>query len=131
MSLCRMPLMLSISMKSIMLTVILMSAIMLCSYAECIKYVHYVECDYDECCYAECLVACTINIIMIAIGNSRQGILQGNYHCTIDLPCDCQIGSQWYSDTPPFSIPCSRYHHLCGLYNIHVSVVNYYCRDCK
>jgi hypothetical protein len=60
-----------------MLTVILMSAIMLSIYAECIKYVHYVECDYDECCYAECLVACTINIIMIAIGNPRYPHLCG------------------------------------------------------
>ncbi len=63
-----------------------------------------------------------------AIRQLNQGILQGKYHCTIDLLFDwfginsmkidnfCfylqnrliqtgQTGGQWYSDTSPFSIP--------------------------
>jgi len=58
-------------------------------------------------------------------GQSKQGILKGEYHCTIDLPFDwfgiscmttdnfflnrliqtIQTGGQQYRDTSPFSIP--------------------------
>jgi len=62
---------------------------------------------------------------------TRQGILKGKYHCTVDLLFDwfglvcfanknkncplsyswfqtSQTGGQWYSDTSPFSIPWTR-----------------------
>jgi hypothetical protein len=65
----------------------------------------------------------------------HQEILKGKYHCTIDLLSDwfgiscmttdnfsfylqnrliqtSQTGSQWYSDTSPFSIPWMHYQVL-------------------
>jgi hypothetical protein len=75
-----------------------------------------------------------------------QGILKGKYHCTIDLLFDwfgiscmttdnfCfylpnrliqtrQTGGQWYSDTPPFSIPCIDVCLKARLRNVYTSSV--------
>jgi len=73
---------------------------------------------------------------------SYQGTLKGKYRCTVDLPFDwfgiscmttdnfCfnlqnrliqtgQTGGQRYSDTSPFSIPCSHYGTCLGYFGWH------------
>jgi hypothetical protein len=73
---------------------------------------------------------------------SQQGILKGEkYHCTIDLLFDwfgiscmtadnfcfylqnrlietSQTGGQWYSDTSPFSIPCTQHNNSVIIRNV-------------
>jgi len=72
--------------------------------------------------------------------STKQGILKGKYHCTVDLLFDwfgiscmttdnfcfylqnriiqtSQTGGQLYSDISPFSIPCTKFNYLLTMTN--------------